>query len=122
MEAVNEPFQFKSRSHLVSHLQSLGYEVKPNAKVEGKSGAEHEIDILATRDDGIVVHNIAIGVEVADKPIGLDRVFGFDDKAYDIGILDKVLIAVPGLTREASRFAERQRVRVFEVPALEPEE
>ncbi|TET42370.1 MAG: hypothetical protein E3J66_03690, partial [Dehalococcoidia bacterium] len=122
VEAVEEPFQFKSMSHLISHLQSLGYEVNPHAKVKGKSGAEHQIDILATSDDGIVVHNIAVGVEVADKPIGLDRVFDFDDKAYDIGILDKVLIAVPGLTREASRFAERQRIRVFEVPALEPGE
>ena len=122
VEAIKDPFQFKSRSHLVSHLQSLGYEVKPYAKVTGKSGAEHQIDILATRDDGIVVHNVAIGVEVADEPIGLDRVFGFDDKAYDIGILDKVLIAVPGLTGEASRFAERQRIRVFEVATLEPEE
>lgn len=122
VEAVKEPFQFKSRSHLISHLQALGYEVKPHAKVKGKSGAEHLVDILATRDDGIVVHNIAIGVEVADKPVGLDRVFDFDDKAYDSGILDKVLIAVPGLSTEAGRFARRQRIRVFEVPALEPGE
>jgi len=120
LEAVKEPFQFKSRSHLMSHLQALGYEVKPNAKVKGKSGAEHQIDILATRDDGIVVHNIAIGVEVGNEPVGLGRVFDFDDKAYDIGILDKVLIAVPGLTTEARRFTRRQRIRVFEVSALEP--
>ena len=122
VEAIKDPFQFKSRSHLISHLQNLGYEVKPYAKLKGKSGAEHQIDILAIRDDGIVVHNIAIGVEVAGKPVGLDRVFDFDDKAYDIGILDKVLIAVPGLSTEARRFAQRQRIRVFEVPALEPEE
>ena len=117
-----ELFQFKSRSHLVSHLQNLGYEIKPYAKRKGKSGAEHEIDILATRDDGIVVHNIVIAIEVADKPIGIEKVFDFDDKAYDCGIFDKILIAVPGLTPEASRFAQRQRIRVFEAAALEPAE
>jgi predicted RNA-binding Zn-ribbon protein involved in translation (DUF1610 family) len=122
VEAVKEPFQFKSMSHLMAHLQALGYEVKPQAKVKGKSGAEHQIDVLATRDDGIVVHKIAIGVETGDKPVGLDRVFDFDDKAYDTGIVDKVLIAVPGLATEASRFARRQRIRVFEAAALEPGE
>ena len=120
VKALKEPFQFKSKSQLINHLQSLGYEIKPNAKVKGKSGAEHEMDILATRDDGIVVHNITIGFEVADDPIGLSKVFDFDDKAYDCGILDKILIAVPGLTAEANRFAQRQRIKVFQTATLEP--
>jgi hypothetical protein len=68
-----------------------------------------------------MVHSIIIGVEVSDKPIGIDRVFDFDDKAYDTGIHDKILIAVPGLSREAMRFAQRQRIKVFEAQTLEPE-
>ena len=76
--------------------------------------------MLATRDDGIVVHHIAIGVEVAEGPIELDKVFDFDDKAYDIGILDKIFIGVPGLSREAKQFAKRQKIRVFEVKEVEP--
>ena len=35
--------------------------------------------------------------------------------------MDKVFIAIPGLTREAIQFAERQGIRVFEVERLEPE-
>jgi len=68
------------------------------------------------------VHNIVIAIEVAGKPIGIEKIFDFDDKAYDCGIFDKILIAVPGLTPEASRFAQRQRIRVFEAAALEPAE
>ena len=112
--------QFKSRSELVGYLQRQGYEIKQNARITGKSGAKHAIDILATRDDGIIVHNIIIGVEVGDKPIDIDRVFDFDDKAYDAGIVDKILIAVPRLSQEAMRFANRQRIRVLEVSSLEP--
>jgi general secretion pathway protein E len=122
VERERAPFQFKSRSELVDYLQSHGYEVKEGAMVKGRSKAEHTFDLLASRDDGIVVHNIAIGIEVSDKRIGLDKIFNFDDKAYDSGILDKVLIAVPGLTGEASRFAQRQHIRVFEAKAIEPNE
>jgi hypothetical protein len=121
-EIVKEPFEFKSKSQLIQYLEKQGYKVKENAEVKGRSGAAHNIDILATKDEGIITHRIVIGTEVDEKPMGLDRVFGFDDKAYDAGIMDKVLIAVPGLTREAAQFAERQGTRVFEVGQLEPSE
>jgi len=114
-----EPFEFKSKSQLVQYLERQGYKVKKNAKVEGRSGAEHNIDILATRDEGIITHRIAIDVEVGKRPVGLDKVFNFDDKAYDAGILDKVVIAVPGLTREARQFARHQGTKVFETGQLE---
>ena len=120
-EIVKEPFEFKSKSQLIQYLEKQGYTVKENAEVKGRSGAAHNIDILATRDEGIITHRIAIGIEVDEKPMGLDKVFDFDDKAYDAGILDKVFIAVPGLTSEARQFAERQGIRVFEVGQLEPE-
>jgi len=119
-EAVREPFEFKSKSQLIQCLQKQGYRLEKNTEVKGRSGAAHNIDILATKDEGIIVHRIAIGVELAEKPMGLDRVFDFADKAYDTGILDKVLVAVPGLTREARQFAEREGIRVFEVGQPEP--
>jgi hypothetical protein len=117
-EIVKEPFEFKSKSQLIQYLEKQGYTVKEKAEVKGRSGAVHNIDILATRDEGIITHRIAIGVEAGKKPMGLDKVFDFDDKAYDAGILDKVFIAVPGLTSEARQFAERQGIRVFEVGQL----
>ncbi len=119
-EVAKEPFEFKSKSQMVAYLKRRGYEVKEAAAVRGRSGAEHNIDILATRDDGIVTHHIAIGIEVSDAPVELGRVFDFDDKAYDIGIQEKVFIASPGLSQEARQFAERQRIRVFEVKELDP--
>ncbi|MBN1862344.1 MAG: restriction endonuclease [Dehalococcoidales bacterium] len=117
--AEPEPFTFSSKEYLLEYLKRNGYQVTENATASGKSGAEHDIDILATRDDGIVEHRIAIGIEVGDKPIALGKVFDFDDKAYDIGIHDKVFIASPGLSREARQFTERQRIKVFEVEKLD---
>ena len=119
-EIVKEPFEFKSKSQLIEYLKKQGYRIKEEAEVKGRSGAAHNIDVLATKDEGIITHRIAIGIEVADKPMGLDRVFDFDDRAYDAGIMDEVLVAVPGLTPEAMQFAKRQGIRVFEVKRLEP--
>ncbi len=117
-EIEREPFEFKSKSQLIQYLKRRGYEVKENAEVKGRSGAAHNLDILAARDDGIIIQHIAIGIEVSGEPLGLDKVFDFDNKAYDIGTLDKAFIAVPGLTHEARQFAQRQRIRVFEVKEL----
>jgi len=119
-EEKREPFEFKSKSQLIKYLKQCGYEVKENAEVKGRSGAEHNIDVLATRNDGIITHHIVIGIEVDGELVGLDNVFDFDNKAYDIGILDKVFIAVPGLTKGARQFAQRQKIKVFEVKQLEP--
>ena len=119
-EVTREPFEFKSRPQLVEYLKGHSYEVEENATLKGRSGAKHSIDILAARDDGIIIHQIAIGVEVAEEPVGLDKVFDFDSKAYDSGILNKVFIAVPGLIKEARQFAQRQKIKVFEVEQLEP--
>jgi len=117
-QVVREPFEFDSKSQLSEYLKKRGYRVRENAEVKGRSGATHNIDLLATKDEGIITHRIAIGIRAAEKPMGLDRVFDFDDSAYDAGIMDKVLIAVPGLTDEASQFAKRQGIRVFEVKQL----
>lgn len=114
------PAQFASRRALIRDLQSKGYEVRENGKVKGQSAAEHSFHILATRDDGLIVHNIVVDIEVAGEPLGIDKIFEFDAKAYDCVIPDKVLIAVPGLTQEAARFARRQRIKVFEAAAVSP--
>jgi general secretion pathway protein E len=118
LEVVKEPFEFKSKSQLIEYLKKRGYRVRADAEVKGRSGAIHNIDIVATKDEGIITHRIAIGIEVDEKPMGLDRVFDFADKAYDTGIMDKVFVAVPGLTREARQFADREGIRVFAVAQL----
>ena len=117
--STKEPFEFKSKSHMMQYLEKQGYTVKENALVKGRSGAPHDISVLATKDEGIITHRIAIGIETDQKPMGLEKVFDFDDKAYDAGIMDKVFVAVPGLTKEAMQFAKRQGIRVIEVGQLE---
>lgn len=116
-------FETGPKAHLIDFLKKQGYEVTESARMTGtsKSGAEHMLDILAQRDDGFVSHAVGIGIAIDGhgREIGLDEVFTFDDKTYDLGINDKVLLASPRLSAEAKQFAQQQRIKVFEDKDLE---
>ena len=116
-------FETGPKAHLIDFLKNQGYEVTERARITGtsKSGAGHMLDILARRDDGLVAHTVGIGIAIDGhgRDIGLDEVFAFDDKAYDLGINDKVLLVSPRLSAEAKQFAQRQRIKVLEDKDLE---
>ncbi len=115
-------FQLKPKAQLVDFLRNQGYQVQELAQVQGTSGAIHTIDILATRDDKIAKFHVGIGILTApagEQEIGLDELFKFDTEAYDIGINYKVVIAIPKLSGEALKFAERQKIGAFEAKDME---
>jgi general secretion pathway protein E len=107
------------RTKFVERLKSLGYEVEQDAVLSGRSGARHSFDIIARRDNGFIAYTIAIDIVASnDGEVGLGQVFGFDDKCYDCGIKDKALIAFPRLDSVAARFAQGQRIKVFDEESL----
>ena len=111
-------FELNERPQFVNFLKSQGYEVIESAHVNGttKSGAKHLLDILAQRDDGLVKCIIGVGILIngQGQDISLAEVFAFDNKVYDLGIHDKVLLVVPKLSHEASQFARQQRIKVLD--------
>ena len=108
------------RSQFIQRLESRGYEVEQNATAKGRSGAEHSFDILARKDHGFIVYTVVAGIIGHDdnEEISLGEVFAFDDKCYDCGIQDKILIVLPKLDSVAARFAQGQRIKVFEEESL----
>lgn len=116
-------FDMNYKSRLIDFLRRQGYEVFEKAVVNAGhgSGANHMLDVLAMRDDGFINQMIGIGIAIStdDEPIGLEEVFRFDNKAYDLGIHDKLLLTVPGLNNEARQFARRQRIKSFDIKELD---
>ncbi len=116
-------FELNERPLFVDFLKKRGYEVIESANVNGttKSGAKHFIDILARRDDGLITYTIGVGILISSRQqdISLAEVFAFDNKVYDLGIHDKVLLVVPKLDQEASRYARQQRIKIIEEKDLE---
>ncbi len=106
---------------VLESLAALGYRIESNARLTGRSGAEYTFDALATFDDGFIEHRL--GIDEVDGPhVTLSRVSVFDAKAYDAGILEKILLASGELTPEARQFADLQRIRTVTIPRPESAE
>ena len=114
-------FQLKPKTQLIDFLTQQGYQIQELAQLTGSSGAMHTVDILAVKDDILTKINLGIGILVAaagETEVGLEALFKFDTRAYDIGINYKVVIAIPKLGHEATNFANRQIIRTFEAKTL----
>jgi CheY-like chemotaxis protein len=114
-------FELEPKKQLMDYLVRLGYDVQESVQVQGRSGANHKIDILASMDDLITRHTVAIGILAAsndETDVSIDPLFNFDSKIYDTGIDSKMVIAVPTFTPEAMKFAERQGIRVYSLEEL----
>jgi len=102
------------------YLQKQGYEVTEGAKLLGKSGIEHTFDMLARRDDSFTSYIIAVCIAAGgDRELEVGTIFSFANKAYDTGIHDRVLIAVPGISQEAKKLAHKQRIKVIDGERIE---
>jgi hypothetical protein len=101
-------------------LEKRGYQVSEKMKVMGRSGAEHILDLYAEKDDGIINHKLAACVIISEEMLNNDvnEVIQFDTAAYDARIRDKIIVSVPGLSKEARQFAEYQHIKVLEAKDL----
>lgn len=114
-------FELEPKKRFMEYLHKLGYEVRESVKLPGSSGATHVIDLLATMNDPLAKHTVAIGILAAaqgEDSVTIDALFSFDSKIYDIGIKHKIVLAVPRLAPDACKFAERQGIRVYGLEEL----
>jgi len=116
-------FDILFKLRFIGFLKRQGYEIFEAAKVtsDAGSGASHVLDILARRSDGFLTFLIGIGMVIGKEndDAGLEDVFRFDNKVYDLGIHDKVLLATASINSEARQFARRQRIKAFDAHDLE---
>jgi len=103
------------RTQIREYLEKQGYAVTEGAKLTGKSGVEHIFDMLARREDGFTSYTVAIGIAAAgDREKEVGTIFSLANKAYDCGILDRILIAIPELGQEMKQMAGKQRIKVID--------
>ncbi len=103
------------RAKIGDYLQKQGYDITGAAKLVGKSGIEHTFDMLAKRDDGFNSYTIAICIAAGgDRELEMSTIFSFANKAYDTGVHDRILVASPGLSKEAAQLAQKQRIKVID--------
>jgi general secretion pathway protein E len=104
----------KLKSHLKEYLEKQGYELTEKAKLPGKSGAEHTFDIVAYAQNNGGKRSMGIDFMDSEKEISLEQVAVFDSKAYETGIMDKVIVVSPGISPKAQKFARQQGIKVID--------
>jgi general secretion pathway protein E len=110
-----EELRFETKEQLLQSLTDLGYSVEQNAKTRGKSGVEHTFDILAQTNTGQVTHVLGIDFLKSGKEVTLEQVILFDTKAYDAETDARIIVVSPAISEEARKFAQAQRIRIFEL-------
>jgi general secretion pathway protein E len=114
-EAESMEVYSKVRPQIRKYLELQGYEVTDAARRVGKSGIQHTFDMLAQRDDGFTSHVIAIGISSGgEREVEVGAIFSLANKAYDCGMSERILVAVPGLSGEAKQLAYKQRIKVID--------
>ena len=108
------------KSRIKEYLEAKGYEVTEGAELVGKSNVTHTFDMLAQIDDGFNSYTIAVCITCGgDSEKEVETIFQFANKAYDCGILDRVLVAAPALSQQAKQLARKQRIKVIDGELVE---
>jgi len=108
------------KSRVKEYFQAKGYEVTEEAELVGKSNVVHTFDMLAQMDDGFNSYIIAVCIiRGGDSKTEVETIFQFANKAYDCGILDRVLVAAPALSQQAKQLAHKQRIKVIDGELVE---
>ena len=110
----------KLRNRIKEYLEAKGYEVTEEAELVGKSKLVHIFDMLAQMDDGFNSYIIAVCITYGgDIETEVDTIFHFANKAYDCGIIDRIIIATPALSQQAKQLARKQRIKVIDEELVE---
>ncbi|MBM2832479.1 MAG: secretion system protein [Dehalococcoidia bacterium] len=121
---VKEESQTAAVPKLVSrfkeYLERQGYKVTEMAGLVGKSGVQHTFDMLAEKDDSLQHHAVAICLAAGgNAETEASAIFSFANKAFDTGISNRILVAVPEFSERSRQLAAKQRIRVLDDKQLE---
>lgn len=93
---------------------SAGYQAESNMVLEGRSGGRHEIDVLASKDDGVT--NVSVFVECKNwsTPIEKDVVAKAAYVAGDLGLNKAIVVSLQGWRVGAEQAARELGVELWD--------
>ncbi|MGH9132402.1 MAG: restriction endonuclease, partial [Ilumatobacteraceae bacterium] len=92
---------------VAAFLRDAGYDVRTNVVLEGRSGARHEIDVLAEKSDGFTSFRLAVECKAWEHPVEKDVVAKLAHVLGDVG-LHKGIVASKGGYRSGAAIAAEQ--------------
>jgi len=88
-------------------LRSMGYDVKTNVIITGRSGARHELDVVGEKSDQLTTFRVAVECKAWEQPIEKDVVAKFSYVLGDIGMREGIVACLGGY-RSGAEVAARE--------------
>jgi hypothetical protein len=88
-------------------FQRNGYDVRWNQVIEGRSGARHEIDVMADKSDALTTFRVAVECKAWSSPIEKDVVSKLHYVMGDLGFHKGIIVSLAG-ARSGAEVAARE--------------
>lgn len=98
---------------LTELFKKNGYDVVHNSKKVGRSGAEHQIDVLAEYRCPLHSSKLVIEAKSFDKPIDKDRIMKLIQIVDDLGADRGIIVTTSYFTPEAIKTADGYNVELW---------
>lgn len=106
--------------HVVDALfRSHGYQTQTNVLVVGRSGARHEVDVLASRSEGLVDSRIGVECKNWAQPVDTAVVARARLVRDDLGLGQMVIACPSGATPAARTTAREMGIAIWDRTELE---
>lgn len=86
-----------------------------DCKVKGKSGVEHQIDVLTSHSDGIHIYKTAIECKYWKDSVNKDIVMKVSEIIEDAGINKGVIVSKQGFTPDGISYAKYKQIGLVEL-------
>jgi hypothetical protein len=94
-------------------IKVIGY--GQNCKVKGKSGVNHQIDVLTEQQDGGKALRTAIECKFLKQKVNKEIVMKLQAIMNDAGIETVIIVCKAGFTRDTLQYAEHQGIKLVEL-------
>jgi len=98
---------------LTELFKKMGYDVIHNTKKVGRSGAEHQIDVLAEYRCPLHTSQVVIEAKSYDSPIDKDRIMKLIQIVDDLGADRGIIVTTSYFTPEAIKTARGHNVELW---------
>jgi hypothetical protein len=98
---------------IAAFLRTRGYEVSTNVFRNGKSGARHELDVVATKNDGLATFMMVVECKAWETAIDKDIVYKLSGELSDLGAAKGVIATLSGWTVQAGQAAAQNNIDLW---------
>jgi hypothetical protein len=87
-----------------------------NEKLVGKSGAEHQCDVILRRPVGQLIFTCVIECKDHNDPVGSELMRAFIGKMHDLSDVHQgIMVSASGFTSDALKLAAEHRIRTYKL-------